>query len=61
MLGCHANFITLSTGGAAPAAQSAAASAAQAADSYSGESLPEQLDEFGRDVNVERRSEALGR
>lgn len=60
MISFRAN-LRLSTGGAAPAAQSAAASAAQAADGYSGESMPEQLDEFGRDVNVEKRREAFER
>lgn len=38
-----------------PEAQQAAGSAASAADAASVQNLPEALDEFGRDMNVEKR------
>lgn len=48
----------LSSGGAMPEALQAADAAAAAADAASMQSLPEALDEFGRDMNVEKRRQA---
>lgn len=45
----------LSSGGAMSEAQQAAEAAAAAADAASVQKMPEELDEFGRDMNVEKR------
>jgi len=45
----------LSRGGAMPAAQQAAEAAAAAAGAAAVQNMPEELDEFGRDMNVEKR------
>ena len=44
-----------------PAAQAAAEAAAAAADDSETSAMPEDLDEFGRDRNVEKRRERLKR
>jgi hypothetical protein len=49
------------TGGAIPAAQAAAEAAAAEAVDAEASALPEDLDEFGRDRNVEKRREAVRR
>ena len=50
-----AAIAVLSAGGALPEAQRAAEAAALAADAASVQNMPEALDEFGRDLNVEKR------
>lgn len=55
----NAALAVLSRGGAAPIAAAAAEAAAAAAEQQQlGAGLPVELDEFGRDVNAERRREA---
>jgi hypothetical protein len=50
-----AAIAVLSAGGALSEAQQAAEAAAVAADAASVQNMPEALDEFGRDLNVEKR------
>ncbi len=44
-----------------PAAQAAAEAAAAAAEALESSALPEDLDEFGRDRNMEKRRESSAR